>query len=313
MSELKKLLFVLSVSFLFLFLLTGIAYAESTRTGLVTGDSVNLRSKPDTSAKVITQLSKNTKVSILSEEGDWYKIGCNDTTGWISNQYIKVSNVAIASGTISASSVNVRSKPDISSETLTRLDEGSKVEVYEHSGDWYRILIAEGRYAWVHKDYITLRNSTVSRGLTDEVAPPVKITTSDNNDSNLSDLRQQIVDYAKKYLGVRYKYGGTTADGFDCSGFVQYVFKHFDISLERTAADQGQHGTKVSRSELQKGDTIFFDTNGGLNAIEHAGIYVGEGKFIHASSGSSSHKVVVSDLTSGFYDKCYMCARAYIK
>lgn len=319
MSKFKKLLIAMPVSLLLLFLLAGGAYAEGTMTGVITGDSVNMRSKPDTSAAVVTQLTKDAKVSVLSQEGDWYEVGYSDSTGWIFKQYVKVGDTAIASGTISASSVNVRSKPDISSEVLAKYDEGKKLDVYEHSGDWYRVSIGEGRYGWINKEYIVVRNITVSRGLTSEAKPPVEIdepsdeTANETDDVNVSELRQQIVDYAKKFQGVRYVYGGTSPKGFDCSGFVQYVFKHFDISLERTAADMGQHGTKIDRSELKKGDLVFFDTNGGLNAIEHVGIYIGGGKFIHASSGSSAHKVIISSLTSGFYDKSYMRSREYIE
>jgi N-acetylmuramoyl-L-alanine amidase len=87
--------------------------------------------------------------------------------------------------------------------------------------------------------------------------------------------------------------------------------KHFDIKVDRSSDDQALNGKKISKSELKPGDMVFFDTNGGHNAIEHAGIYIGDGNFIHASSGSA-HKVTISNLNEGFYEKSYMWARRVI-
>jgi cell wall-associated NlpC family hydrolase len=116
-----------------------------------------------------------------------------------------------------------------------------------------------------------------------------------------------IIDYAKRFIGVKYVWGGSTSRGFDCSGFVKYVFDHFDISLSRNSTSQAKNGTYIKKSDLMPGDIVFFDTDGGKNRINHVGIYIGAGKMIHSSS---SHKgVVISDISSGFYAKTYMTAR----
>lgn len=86
-----------------------------------------------------------------------------------------------------------------------------------------------------------------------------------------------IVSYAANFLGVRYVWGGNTPSGFDCSGFTKYVFAHFGISLQRRASEQATQGTRVSMSDLQPGDLVFFG-----NPVYHVGIYVGNGCFIHA-------------------------------
>lgn len=86
-----------------------------------------------------------------------------------------------------------------------------------------------------------------------------------------------VIAYASRFLGVPYVWGGTTPSGFDCSGFVQYVFAHFGISLPRVAADQQKVGTYVSREDLQPGDLVFFG-----DPAHHVGIYVGNGYMIHA-------------------------------
>lgn len=118
---------------------------------------------------------------------------------------------------------------------------------------------------------------------------------------------QDIIDYARKFLGIKYRWGGTTTKGFDCSGYVKYVYKKFSVALSRTSRGQAKNGTYVKKANLKVGDLVFFDTNGGKNRINHVGIYTGGGKFIHSSSSHS--KVVVSSLNSGFYAKAYMTAR----
>ena len=130
--------------------------------------------------------------------------------------------------------------------------------------------------------------------------------------SENADLRFLIVEYAKRFLGTPYRYGGSTPEAFDCSGFVKYVYANFDIELPRIAADQATAGYYVEKSDLKPGDAVFFDTNRTKSYVNHAGIYIGDGKFIHASSGSKSYAVVISDLSEGFYNEMYMVGRRVI-
>ncbi|MCL6452615.1 MAG: C40 family peptidase [Alicyclobacillus sp.] len=95
-------------------------------------------------------------------------------------------------------------------------------------------------------------------------------------------LGEQIVQYAEQFIGTPYQYGGTSANGFDCSGFVQAVFAHFGKTLPRTAAEQAQVGSAVSEQDLNPGDLVFFDTEG--SPFSHVGIYVGNGEFISATT-----------------------------
>ena len=305
----KKMLIALPVVILTVLLTAGIAYGEEVKTGIINADSVNMRETPATTAKILMQLPKEAKIIVVEKKEDWYKISYNDSNGYVFDKYVTLKDVIIDSGIINGTNVNVRSKPDTNSEILTKLDKGAKLEIYEYSGNWARISMTEGRFAWVCKDFVTVKNPVVSRG---DTAEPVK-TSVETVQTEVKDTRQQIVEYAKKFLGVKYVYGGSSSKGFDCSGFTSYVFKHFGISLERTSKDQGSNGTKIDRSDLKPGDLVFFDTNGGKNAINHVGMYIGGGKFIHASSGSGTKCVTISDMTEGFYNKSYMRSRRYIK
>src|ERR1700730_7315332 len=104
-----------------------------------------------------------------------------------------------------------------------------------------------------------------------------------------------VVSYAETEIGVPYQWGGTTPSGFDCSGFTSYVYKHFNIQLQRTAASQYGEGQAVSRSELIPGDLVFFTTY--TSGPSHVGIYVGDNNFVAASSSG----VKIDSLNNSYY------------
>ncbi len=113
-----------------------------------------------------------------------------------------------------------------------------------------------------------------------------------------------IVDTATEYLGVPYRFGGTTLAGIDCSAYVQMVYRYFSIELPRTAREQFKAGIKVSKKELKIGDLIFFRTYAKFPS--HVGIYIGGGKMVHASSRSK--KVTVTNINEPYYVKRYIGA-----
>lgn len=115
---------------------------------------------------------------------------------------------------------------------------------------------------------------------------------------------ETIVSTAMQYQGVPYKWGGTSPKGFDCSGFVQYIYLQNGKSLPRTADKQFEMGKPVGVKDLQPGDVVFFTTY--EKGPSHCGIYYGQGKFVHASS---SHGVTVSLLTDSYWKTKYLGAR----
>ncbi len=126
--------------------------------------------------------------------------------------------------------------------------------------------------------------------------------------SSIGKKAKNIIELAKTKLGRRYVWGAVGQGGtFDCSGFTSYVFRKNGINIPRTSINQSKFGKYISRGDLKKGDLIFFDTSKKRKGyVNHVGIYLGNGKFIHASSAKK--KVVVSNL-SKFYEKRYKGAR----
>lgn len=147
-----------------------------------------------------------------------------------------------------------------------------------------------------------------------------KISTSGNpkigntNSSNItSKLAEKIVDYAMKFEGVRYKYGGTDKRGMDCSGLVTTAFSHEDISLPRSSSDIALVGDWVDIKEVQKGDLLFFATNGKSRKISHVALVTqvnqGQIEFIHSSTSAG---VIVSSLAEKYWYFAFVQARRVI-
>lgn len=114
---------------------------------------------------------------------------------------------------------------------------------------------------------------------------------------------KELIKEAKKWLGTKYKYGGHSKSGTDCSGFVMEVYKSvYDFKLPRSSREQQEFCKKIKKSQLKIGDLVFFATGKKKGKVSHVGIYIGDGQFIHASS---SKGVVISDLDQSYYVRTY--------
>lgn len=122
--------------------------------------------------------------------------------------------------------------------------------------------------------------------------------------SAFADQQPNFQYQVKQLVGTPYKWGGTTTSGFDCSGFILYMFRNFDVDLPRTSQSQAKAGEHVDREDLRVGDLVFFNTSG--SGISHAGVYIGDGQFAHASS---SKGVRISKLSDSYYEPRYVTAR----
>lgn len=122
-----------------------------------------------------------------------------------------------------------------------------------------------------------------------------KVEAATNNGQNLI-ASEYLLAYSYQFLGTRYVYGGTTAKGFDCSGYVKHIYKQFGVNLNRTTSGMYGQGQSVAKKDLQVGDLVFFKTTSAK--VGHVGIYIGNGKFVHSST---SKGVIITNLNDRYY------------
>ena len=214
--------------------------------------------------------------------------------------------------------INIRKEPNTNAEVLMLVETNTALKVVGQEGDWYKVSTSQGE-AYVSKDVVSDEKVEVTnRGNIERTKTTEKKTSSSNSSNTSSTKVNDIVSYAKKFLGVPYVYGGASPSGFDCSGFTMYVYNHFGISMRHGAQAQAKLGTtinvdKSSKSSmlnnLKEGDLVFFLDYETMDEIGHCGIYIGDGNFIHASSGSGYCVKINSLLPGEYYNTRYCAAR----
>ncbi len=260
----------------------------SEKTGTVTATSLNVRSGPSTSNSIITAISNGTRVTILSESNGWYNVRLPDgRTGWASGQYI---STAAGTGTVTATSLNVRTGPSTSNTIITTIPNGTRVTILGDSGNWYNVRLPDGRIGWVSKDYI-------------------------KPDGAQTNTKQQKIDAviaaAKAQLGMPYVFGGASPKdgGFDCSGLTQYSFGQAGYIIDRVSSAQATNGISVPKSEIKPGDLVFFSINQN-GIVDHVGIYLGNGQMIHSPKPGDTVKTV--SINTSYWQQRYVTARRII-
>ncbi len=184
-------------------------------------------------------------------------------------------------GTTTASLLNVRESNSTASGILTQLPFGTNVSVNWTQPGWANITTYDGLSGYVSLDYIKIVEGTL----------PAR-------DASVLTKGQAVLEIAKQYLGLPYRYGGNTPQtGFDCSGFTKYVYAQLGVNLNRVAADQMSNGIWVDPSNLQVGDIIGFYNSAGY--ISHVGIYAGGGMMIH--SPQTGDVIKYESVVSGNY------------
>lgn len=246
------------------------------KTGKTTAN-LNMRSGNSTKHKVISVLKKGSKVNILGSSSGWHKVKFGNKTGWVSAKYI--SNISTTKkvtpkkstpqkNTVKtyqkqvSANLNMRSSGSTKSKVVMVLKKGSKVTVKKTSNGWSQVTYGK-RTGWVSSKYLTNISTYKSK-------PKPKT-------NNTNAVRAKIIKNAKKHVGAQYRFGGTSPKtGWDCSGYIQYVFKESGVKVARTKQWVGKK--KISKTQAKPGDLVV-QYGGG-----HVGIYAGSGKQYHASN-----------------------------
>lgn len=211
---------------------------------------------------------------------------------------------------IAKDDVTIRRGPSTGSGKVTTVPAGTYVTVLDKESGWYKLKFPKGTVGWVRGDMLKpLAAQNVARASTRTrrsnyvtvKTPAPKPTFSSAPVSSLA-----LLDRAYGMLGVRYRWGASSRSATDCSGFTTQVFRSQGIKLPRTSREQAKVGSAVSKANLKPGDLVFFATRSSRR-VSHVGIYTGNGKFIHSSSGKGH--VRTDALTDGYYAKRFVGAR----
>ena len=201
----------------------------------------------------------------------------------------------------------VHNGSSFSARVIGRMEDGTQISVVGQTEKFYKIDCGSF-YGYVAKYQVVQEAQGRFVIACDIQAADTQILYHETMTDAIT-LRHSIMALGSSYRGVPYSYGGMSPRGFDCSGFVKYIYARHGIDLTRTASSQLGDGIIVSKDALQVGDLIFLRYAGEWAPASHVGIYAGNNKILHASS---SRGVVLEDMDSSFISANYYCARRVI-
>lgn len=279
--------------------------------GTVNASALNMRSSNTTSSNVVAVAQRGKKVIILEKNGDWYRVNFDYEEGYMLADYLTKSNNEDFSnkpidGVVTGSVVNVRAKPGTAYSVVFQLRKGTYAKAIGIEDGWYKIKYGNN-VGYIHPDYFEIRKhesaNSSQKASSDSTATE---TVSSAESETLTDKRSEVVEFAKQLIGTKYTYGGRSpSKGFDCSGFVYYVFKNFGYTLNPGASSQMSKATSIAKSDLLPGDLVFFN-NGSARKASHVGIYIGNNKFVHAVKPGKP--VTISSLSESYYSRYFVGA-----
>lgn len=248
---------------------------------------LNVRKGPSKRDRVIGKMPSYAACEIIEETDGWAHIKSGELEGYVSCDYLLTGAEAILKATeliktvavVKADALMVRSEPNLEAAVLTKVPLNEELTYVETAGEWVKVSV-DGIDAYVFAEYVEIQENL-----------PTAISLAElKYGEGVTDIRVDIVEYAKQFLGNPYKWGGTSlTNGADCSGFVQAIYKHFGIRISRTSRSQSTDGKEISTSDLQPGDLLFYADEKGT--INHVTMYIGNGQVIHASSPKSGIKI----------------------
>jgi cell wall-associated NlpC family hydrolase len=281
----------------------------------------------------MTRLASGSQLDLLARYNDWFQVQTAEgQVGWVLSQYLTIAQgvvdrvEAITSvpnpnptlqGRTSERNVNLRGGPGVAYPQLGRLGAGMQLDLLGRYQDWIKVRTSDGATGWISNeladvsDFIARRVPTVR----DIPALPRASPAALAQNPATARARQALpapganagsaVGFATGFIGASYVWGAAGPDGFDCSGFTQYVYKQFGLNLPHSSAGQysTNYGTIVSNpADLRPGDLVFF-VNTYKRGISHVGIYVGGGEVVQALSPKQG--VGVANINGGYWAKHY--------
>lgn len=264
----------------------GAAYGYTNLGIAQVADHLNVRETAEDGSKIVGKMENDTGCEILGIEGDKAHITSGSVEGYVSLDYILTGKDAVAQAdsvvkelaTVNADGLKLREAPSLDARVYDMVAYGEELEVLDNGSDWVGVDF-DGNELYVSADYVTV---------------DTKLKTALNMTeflygAGVSDVRVELCEYAKQFVGNPYVWGGTSlTKGADCSGFVLSVFAKYGISLPHSSRAQANSGTRIKMSEAKPGDLVFYAKGGRIN---HVAIYIGGGQVISASSPKTGIRI----------------------
>ena len=237
----------------------------------------------------------------------------------------KINRIRTRYAVVNTDGVSIRREAGQHAERVTTVDTGTRVVVLDRDGAWYKLRFPRGTEGWVRGDFLNATHAPASshRRHQDDDSETVVARRrghrgyrGDSGSESIAFLDNDaktdpILKRAVAMRGTPYVFGSNSRDGTDCSGFTWQVYGSQGIHLPRTSGEQSQVGQPVTHNQLKRGDLVFFSSRGHRHGVGHVGIYMGNDKFIHASSGGG--KVQINSLHDAYYQNHYKGARRVVK
>lgn len=249
-------------------------------------NNLNVRAVAAEDGKLVGKLPKDAACEVLDNDGIWAHIRSGKVEGYVSLEYLltgipakrRAEELATTMARVTTDSLKVRAEANTDSEVITMVPNGEELEVVSVDGDWVRVCL-DDEEVFVSAEYVEVSS---------ELGTAITMTELLYG-QGVSDVRVDLCQYAKEFLGNPYVWGGTSlTNGADCSGYVMSIFKKYGVSLPHSSVAQGNSGTTISVSEAQPGDLIFY---GNGKRINHVAIYIGNGQVIHASNPKTGIRI----------------------
>ncbi len=264
----------------------------------INSSAVRVRTAASEESDIIEELDDNTSVVIMGQEDNFIKIayGSDYREG-----YVIASAVEPDDKWVSMEAVSRIQQEAAEAKAAAAREAAEKAAAEKEAAEKEAAAAAAAEKEAAEKKASESASKNESSYSKTASAKEEKVESSSTSSASKG---QAIVDTAMKYLGVKYVWGGTSPSGFDCSGLVQYVCRQNGISVSRTSSAQAKNGVAVSKSNLQPGDLVFFQSGG---SIHHVGIYIGNGQMIHAPQ--TGDVVKISSINTAYRINGYACAR----
>lgn len=249
-------------------------------------DNLNVRAVAAEDGKLVGKLPKDAACEVLDMDDTWAHIKSGSVEGYVSREYLltgipakhKAEELATTMARVTTDSLKVRAEASTDSEVITMVPNGEELEVAAVEGDWVKVLLDDDEV------YVSGEFVEVSAELGTAVTMSELLYGQ-----GISDVRVDLCQYAKEFLGNPYVWGGTSlTKGADCSGYVMSLYKKYGVNLPHSSRAQANCGTTIKVSEAQPGDLIFY---GKGKTINHVAMYIGGGRVIHASNPKTGIRI----------------------